>query len=331
MIKLEYKYNIVWIVGLMLMYCLHGNAQQEPHYTHFMYTQMSNNPGYAGSQDKVFASVVQRNQYLGLIDEGAPVTTLATVNAPFKLLGKEHGVGISVINDAIGFDQNVIVRLGYAYRTDLGDGKLGIGGGLFVNNISTDNSNWRPSEDNANGEYWGAFSMSDGSAFNMDLDLGLYYKYNDLYFGVSGTRLLQTNYKLQQGGTTGTKGADNPSVPNARHLYLTAGYLFQLSNPSFELQPNVMIEKGGASTQYNINTTLIYNKKFWGGLTLRNPEMGIMAGIEMSNNLRLGVAYDVVLSGLGTASKGNVEILINYSFEIKKEKIPQRYKSIRYL
>ena len=111
-------------------------AQQEVQYTNFMFSQMSYNPGYAGSNDAICATGLVRQQWMGYQgtdkNGGAPKTMYLSLNASVDpLLG---GLGLTVINDQIGFENNTTVRLAYAFRLNLGSGKLGIGvQGGFVN------------------------------------------------------------------------------------------------------------------------------------------------------------------------------------------------------
>jgi hypothetical protein len=56
-----------------------------------------------------------------------------------------------------------------------------------------------------------------------------------------------------------------------------------------------------------------------------------MVGLTIMEGLRVGGAYDFQTSSLSRYSSGSMEFLLNYSFKVHKEKIPQRYKSIRYL
>ncbi|NJM14064.1 MAG: type IX secretion system membrane protein PorP/SprF [Bacteroidales bacterium] len=114
------------------------------------------------------------------------------------------------------------------------------------------------------------------------------------------------------------------------HFYATAGYKFRLQNPSFELSPSVFITSETTASRFKANAIVTYNKKLWGGVTLSLPEFNFMGGVALSNDINLGISYGFSASKLGM--RGNyLEILINYSFEVVKDKTPQKYKSIRYL
>ncbi len=65
-------------------------AQQEIQYTNFMYSQMAYNPGYAGSNDAICGTLLDRQQWMGYEgtdgNGGAPKTFYLTLNAPVQAL-----------------------------------------------------------------------------------------------------------------------------------------------------------------------------------------------------------------------------------------------------
>jgi type IX secretion system PorP/SprF family membrane protein len=111
-----------------------------------------------------------------------------------------------------------------------------------------------------------------------------------------------------------------------------AGYNIQLSNPAFELLPSVFLQSDARMTKIDLNTTLLYNKKFWAGVTYRVGAAIVgMVGLEILNGVKVGYSYDFDTSALTSFSKGSHEVMIGYSFTVGMDKIPQKYKSIRFL
>ena len=55
------------------------------------------------------------------------------------MFGKQHGAGLLFMSDALGVYNNLQFELSYAYRFDLGDGKMAIGitGGLFRHQMNS--------------------------------------------------------------------------------------------------------------------------------------------------------------------------------------------------
>ncbi|NJK93530.1 MAG: type IX secretion system membrane protein PorP/SprF, partial [Bacteroidales bacterium] len=154
-----------------------------------------------------------------------------------------------------------------------------------------------------------------------DFSAGLFYRTEKLYLGISSLHLRQAELNYQKG---------KPFL--TRQYYLTTGYTISLPNPSFELQPSVFVKSDGKTTQLDLNGCVLYNKRFWGGLSYRlNDAVVGMLGIELSNGLKVGYSYDFTISDIRKNSSGSHEFMVGYCFSVKKEKVPQKYKSIRFL
>jgi type IX secretion system PorP/SprF family membrane protein len=298
-------------------------SQQDPTYSQPMFNQMAFNPGYAGGSDMVCFSLLTRQQWVGF--EGAPSTTMLTANMPFKVFGISSGAGLTLMSDQIGFENNLSLALSYAYRQDIGNGKLGIGINLGMFNKAL-KPNWKiitetgdegsPSDDPLIPE-------NDESVIAFDLGFGLYYKMDDLYVGISTTHLNEG--KLKYASTSGVSYLK-------RQYYLIAGYTLPFGKPLFEVTPSIFLYSDGKTSQISINTMVLYNKKFWGGVSYRAGDaITGMIGIELFNGLRIGYAYDFTTSDIRKNSNGTHEFMIGYCFNLSLDRSPQRYKSVRFL
>ncbi len=118
------------IAILLFALCIGTNlsAQQFPQFSHNMFNMMTINPGFAGSSGEMRATLIGRQQWVGL--EGAPNTNLFSIDAAINPFGIRSGVGVNIIQDKIGFNDDFYMNLAYSYRTDVGAGTLGIGVGL---------------------------------------------------------------------------------------------------------------------------------------------------------------------------------------------------------
>jgi type IX secretion system PorP/SprF family membrane protein len=307
-----------------LIFCLLVFSQQDSHYSQYMFNQMSYNPGYAGSKDEVCTNLLNRQQWVGM--PGAPVTTVFNVNTPVKPFNINSGIALSIINDKIGYTTQTGISGTYCYKLDAGSGKLGIGISLGAQNNVLDVSS----------EKWYTVSTSDGSIQTgtngdglipsskqnklfFDMGLGLYYTKDDIYLGLSSTHVNQP--KVNYDDATGSY--------IERNFYVTGGYNLRLTNPLFELAPSFYINTDLKATELTVNTNVIYNKRFWGGLSYRfgNAIIGII-GIELMNGIQIGYSYDFSVSGI---TAGSHEFWIGYNFKINRDKTPQKYKSVRFL
>ena len=296
-------------------------AQQDPQYSQYMFNQMAVNPGYAGSSDAICLALDHRQQWVGI--EGAPVTSVFTVNAPFQMLGASHGAGLTVMRDKIGFDQNVSAGLDYAFRIPLGRGKLGIGvSGMFLNKALA--AKWYI----PGGDYMNDASIpgENESIVGFDFGIGAFYRADNVYLGFSSTHLLEPVLRYAE--------KDAAKYMLKRHYYATAGCLLPLNNPAWEVAPSMMVNSDGTATQFTANVNLMYNKKLWGGLGYRLSDSFIaMIGVDLFNGVKIGYSFDYTYSSLRSymTAGGSHEVTVSYCFTLVKEKVVKKYKSVRFL
>lgn len=302
------------------------NAQQDLQVNHFMYNDIYINPGSAGHKDMVSASIIQRTQWQNF--PGAPKDLILNVDLPFSLLKQSHGVGISLVSDTWGFNNNIEIKVAYAYRINFRNGKLGIGINAEILNNSFDATQLKEPENSDYHTFDDIYKpQGDQDVFAYDIGFGLFYKTDDLFVGASSTHLTEAVFKYTNEDT----GVE-PTYKMKRHYYLTAGYNIQLSNPVYEITPSVFIQSDGVVTKYDINTMLTYNKKIWGGVTIRPVNaVAAMIGFDIFNGVKIGAAYEFPTSKIASVSTQTYEFFVNYSFTIGGEKTPQKYKSIRFL
>jgi len=306
----------IYIVWLIL---ISGNliAQQDPYYSQYMNNPFIIDPAYAGINDVVCLNATARQQWVGI--KGAPNTTVFDGTAPVKPFGINSGVGLSIFSDNLGFEKNLGLNLAYSYIMDLKKGKLGLGlnAGFFNKALKADK--WLPPQTSVQEDP--SIPGTSESAFGLDLGLGAYYKTDDLYFGLSIAHLLQPKVNYQ-----------STSVPLNRNYNMLAGYRFIMSNPLFEVRPSTYLTSDGKIASLTLNTNVVYNKKFWGGVSYRSGDAIIaMLGIELFNGLKVGYSYDFTTTGLQHYNSGSHEITLSYCFNLKVEKTPQKYKSVRFL
>lgn len=311
--KKFYSILILMIIGINMV----ALAQQDPQFSQNMFTKQAVNPGYAGSTGAYCGTMLYRNQWTGF--GGEPKSFLFTGDAYIEDISS--GVGLTVISDQLGFDKNLGVRAAFAYRLDVGAGKLGIGidGGLMQKSVDGSKFIF-----NTIGDPNIPTTNVSGSTF--DMGAGLYYNTNKLYVGASASHLSEGSlkYKVESMNTTTT-------VKLARHYYLQAGYNVDL-NPTLTLKPSLLVKTDAASTQLDINANLLINNKYWGGLSYRLQDaIVVMIGMEVIPNLKFGYSYDITTSALKTYSSGTHEIMVGYCFKPVKVIHRQFHRNVRFL
>ncbi len=292
-------------------------AQQDPQFSQILFNPMSINPGYAGSLNMIGIGAINRLQWTGF-GTGAPVSTALGINAPIAPFGFNSGVGLSILNDRYGFNSDLGINVSYAarFKIKLIDGNLGIGVAAGFMNNSID-----PKWNYPSGGGDDAIPDKKESSINLDVSTGLYYNTDYMFFGFSALHLNEAKI-------------NRTALPAhyTRQYYLTGGYIVNLPSALWQFEPSVMVHSDLKSSKLSINTLLRYNKKFWGGVSFRVSEaITGMIGFELFNGIKFGYAYEFSMSKISKYNDGSHEFFLGYNFQLKKEKPPQQYKSLRFL
>lgn len=301
---------------LFLSFITIAVAQQLPQYSHYMFFNSGLNPGHYGMSGQICANLISHDQWLGW--DKAPKTRLLTIDMPLDLFGLEQGVGISINSDILGFENNFSAQVGYAYHKAIfGAGRLGIGFNVGMYNKMIDGGGFSfPEQDES--EIFSSLTRK----MVLDIDLGVFYTYENLYAGASIKHLNRAKLIYTEAGDYQLKN----------HFLFTGGYNIQLANALIDLTPSFLIKSDIVSTQYDINLLLKYNKKIWGGVTYRNKDaLVFFAGGKIYNDIRLGLSYDLTISRIQTVSNGTFEVYVGYCFEFGKVINPKQYRSVRFL
>lgn len=321
--------KLFYFLFLLIFVNLAAKAQQDPQYSFNRVTQLTVNPGYAGSNDALTGLILNRYQWSSF--EGAPKTLLFSVETKTNIFGGKSGVGLNIINDEVGFEKNILVNLNYSYHTTTNLGDLGIGVSFGIFNKAISSNGWNLENNGANGyQYTPAgtddlIPSNDVSQVAFDAGIGLFLKSKNYFAGFSVTHINEGEIKY---------GGGTAYFPLIRHYYLSGGYNISLNNPLFELRPAIFVKSdlvGFASSQVDFNLNLVYKERFTGGLSYRlDDAVVLLVGVELKNGLNVGVAYDITTSALGRYGFGSQEIYLRYSLDLSKGR-QKKYKSIRFL
>jgi type IX secretion system PorP/SprF family membrane protein len=281
-------------------------GQQDAQITQFMNTKLTYNPGYAGSNGGLCGTMLYRQQWTSF--PGAPKSFILNADG---LIFKKHGLGLVLMNDAIGLTQTTYARLAYAYQLKLGDGKLGMGldAGILSNSLNGELKTPEPDKTDP--------KLNNGTNANfrstgLDLGLGFYYTVPGKYYaGISTSHIPASELK-----------SGKFSYKVARHFYVVAGYNFQFSNPDHAIMPQLLVKSDVSSTQFDINATYKYKNMMSAGLTFRQTDaVALLLGYDFPatsqlKGLRIGYSYDYTLSSLNVKSQGSHELSVGYCYYI---------------
>jgi type IX secretion system PorP/SprF family membrane protein len=289
---------------LMLLTFLDATAQQDPHYTQYMYNMNVINPAYAGSKENLSFGLLYRKQWIEI--EDAPTTFSFSGSAP---IGKNVGLGLSVISDKIGPVEENNVYGDFSYTLNLGGERrlaLGLKAGVTFQKIGL-RSIIQPTLPDPND---GAF-QEDTDNSKLNIGTGLFYYTNKYYVSFSIPNMLKSAHLDYNGVKYGTE---------IQHYFLTGGYVFDL-NPNLKFKPFAMVKSAiNAPTSLDVSANFLYVEKFEMGATYRlQDSFGVMVNYAVSPSLRIGYAYDHIVSDLKVTTPSSHEIILLFDVNFPKK------------
>ncbi len=282
-----------------LLGCTSLFAQQQPFFSQFFYNKLIANPGAAGSTGLPTITAFHRQQWAGL--EGAPVTQALSVNSP--VLAERVGLGLTLVNDRIGFYNSTFAQAAYAYRVQLGSGRLGIGlhGSMTryeadLSEIRTISGSIKPEES----------MMAPAYLFN--LGMGVHFENERFFVGAAIPQVLD-------------RGQSNGQV---RHFFANAGAVLELS-PTLRMRAAGavrVVENAPPSFDAHLGFGFTEDARLWLGSTLRMSKTTALGGdalvavgqYQISERIRAGLAYDLGLGAVRNGNAGSFELLLEYAF-----------------
>ncbi|MBI3135330.1 MAG: type IX secretion system membrane protein PorP/SprF [Bacteroidetes bacterium] len=292
------------------MASLNGIAQQDAIYSQYMFNPFAINPAYAGTRNSMSAVILHRSQWVGI--EGAPVTQTATLHAPVNKYNIAWGVNLA--HDKLGPSRNISGGVTGAYHLKFRESKLSFGlRAGFYNSIF--NKNMLNFKEDGDAFDVGGVSSSTVPSF----DFGMYYYKTKFYAGISATHLWSGNFNY--------KDLPSNNIYLRTHVMLAIGYVFEF-NQKFVLKPSMLIKSTETSpANIDLNVSALFYKKIWLGISFRNQSsINFLLDMNVTDYLRVGYSYDLLINQLSQYSKGTHELFIGFDFDLKKSQtISPRY------
>ncbi len=311
------------VVGIFSLIVGSVYSQFDAQLSQYMFHANTFNPAAVGQSN--FIEVIGQHRLNMISMPGGGSTTAFSINSPIKIGNGKSGLGISIVDDKIGWFNNQSAHIQYAYKRSLGDGVLSIGSEFGF--VSLGFSGDSVAQNNITSEYYSftgddAIPQSDVIGLSFDLGLGIWYNSNLWYAGVSYLHANQPNVKWGL----------NSEFQQKSSLYITGGYNYSFENNKYILKPSMLIKSDFNAWQFDISSRLEYDNKFWGGLSIRPLNSVVLfAGLNINAGLSIGYSFDLSTSKLITTNFGSHEFVLSYSFEYVFSKQNSKYKSIRYL
>ena len=295
---------------------LQAIGQQEPMVSQYMFNGLFLNPAYAGSHKYFSSTLIYRSQWVGF--EGGPKTMILALDGPLN--NKKMGVGLVLCSDRIGIIEQTDVIGNYSYNVRLGNGKLAFG---IKAGIAQLNARFTDAEF----EYWDSqdpiYIGNIQRALVPSFGAGAYYYVdNRWYIGASVPTLLA--YQKSREFSMNINEASSLK----RHLYLTGGYIFSLSD-NWSLKTSSLAKFiTAAPIQLDINLNLLFKEMFWMGVSYRTGDALVtILEYQANKRFRIGYAYDFTLTEMRNYSLGTHEVMLGFDFgkEFIKVKTPRLF------
>lgn len=310
---LQKRLKYLLLAGLLLLFIAPVQAQQDAMYTQYMHNMLTVNPAYAGSNDMLSAMFLARKQWVGF--PGAPESRTLTLNAPISAYNL--GAGVEYLNDQLGPVKHNSFFADIAYQLQVGETgilAMGLKGGFDFLQIDLQGITTSSPGDPA-------FSANYDEKFMLNFGLGFYYYTKRFYAGLSVPRMLENHIKdddaaIAKDPTTSSLGYRD------RHYFFTSGALFDLSY-RLKLKPSLLVKAVfDAPLSIDLNANFILDDVLWLGAGYRiDDSFTFLVHYQLSQQLRVGYAFDLTNSDLRHYNNGTHEIMIAFDFQFNKKKV----------
>ena len=294
----------VYFIAILALAITELSAQQDPHYTQYMYNMSVMNPAYAGSKESMSGGFLYRKQWVGI--EGAPTTGTFFIHSP---VGRNVGLGLSVISDKIGPVEENNIYGDFSYTLNLGGKQrlaFGLKAGLTMHKI--DFATIYPTLPDVND---GVFGGSNPNSTFLNIGSGVFYYTDKYYVAFSVPNMLKSKYLDFDGRKYGTE---------VIHYFLTGGYVFDI-NPNLKFKPFAMINSSvNAPTSFDVSTNFMLYDKLELGATYRlEDSFGAMVNFAITPSLRIGYAYDHIISDINVVTPASHEVMLLFDLNFPKK------------
>ena len=155
------------------------------------------------------------------------------------------------------------------------------------------------------------FGQANPSSTFFNLGTGIFYYTNKYYLALSMPNMLKSKYLDFNGRKYGTE---------VLHYFLTGGYVFDL-NPNLKFKPFAMVKTSvDAPTSFDFSANFLFNEKLELGATYRlEDSFGAMVNFAVTPSLRIGYAYDHIVSDLDVVTPASHEIMLLFDINLSKK------------
>lgn len=301
-------------------------AQQDAHYSLYMFNGLYLNPAYAGSHEGVDLMAIYRHQWSGV--QGAPRSGNISVHSPMKR--QQYALGLILSGDKLGLTNSFGITGSFAYRIKTTKKtKLAIGIQAGVTNYQQNNSTANIGLQDV-GIDDGVFQV-DRNRWIPNVGLGVYWYSEKFQIGLSVPHLLPTTFTKNISVSTTKELA---RIYN--HYIFTAGYITGKETTTIRIRPCMLIKYAPGLNKripdFDLSLSAFIINRFMIGVNYRlgtafNAKYGsnsiaILAQAKIIPSLRIGYAFEHTFTKLNLSRVlGSHDIMIGYEFNNKNKRV----------
>lgn len=278
-------------------------AQQDPQYTQYMYNMNIVNPAYAGSKENVSFGLLYRKQWANI--EGAPSSFSFSGHGA---VGNNVGLGLSFLSDKIGPVSEQNVYGDFSYSLKLGENQtlaLGLKAGASFHKVGL-----RDIQSSLPDPNEGIFGQ-DINDVSLNIGTGVFYYTDKYYVALSVPNMLKAAHLDYNGREYGS---------DVSHYFLTGGYVFDL-NYEVKFKPSFLLKSAfNIKPSLDLSANFLYKEQIEIGATYRlQDSFGGMVNFVVTPELRIGYAYDRIISDLRVSAPSSHELILLYDLFTPKK------------
>lgn len=292
-------------------------AQDQPTFNDYIITQGIINPAVSGTRGAISGFATFRTQWTGF--DGAPITAALNVHSP---IGKHDNIGLGgvVIEDKVGFKNNLEMYFAGAYRVHLGElYHLSFGLQAGFKNLNYDSTESLYLDD-----YGDPVITGLNSKFGINFGFGAYFYSKKCFVGFSIPRFFNNSYDSDKDELKNTVDMSELS------MYLYGGCIFGPKHSQrVKFKPTACIRSApGAPMELDVNFNVLLMSKLWLGAGYRTVSDAIfLCQYHITDQWSVRYSFDYSFSDIHTAANaGSHEIGIQFDLA----KIGENRRALRY-
>ncbi len=306
----------VFLISVIISISGVGNAQDITQYNHYVANQGLLNPAYNGTRDVISGLIIGRNQWVGF--EGAPMNQSINVHGPIE--DTDLGVGLSIMNDVVGFSNTIDAMAAVSYKLQLDRRGTFISFGLQLGVSSHIYDGTKAITE----QYGDPIFFGKESNFGLNVGFGSYYYGENYFAGFSIPKMFSNQFDEANQALKNKLDLKNVT------MFLYGGYIFDWQD--VKVKPTLLFrEIYGAPLQFDVSGNVLLMETLWLGIAYRSiSDLVFLAEVKPNKKspYTFRYSFDYSLNSLNKYAKfGSHEICIQFDFTFNRR---AGMRSIRY-